>query len=88
MASHEPPQAAGSECCRDHIDLRARGGCRERQLERDITSLEHQRARLTLSSTVGSAQNGGLRSGPGGTQSRSGACRAMGRAERPGGCVR
>lgn len=32
------PQAAGSECCRDHIDLRARGGCFERQLERVITT--------------------------------------------------
>ena len=64
MRGGEPPHAAGSECWRDHTDLRARGGCRERQLERDITSLEHQRARLTLSSTVGSAQNGGLRSGP------------------------
>ena len=76
MASlHKPLEV---KCCRDHIDLRARGGCRDRQLEQEITSLEGQRTHLFLSSTVWSAQNGGLRSGPGGILCRGGARCAMG----------
>ena len=76
MASlHKPLEA---KCCRDHIDMRARGGCRDRQLEQDITSLEESVQSPVPQQHVWSAQNGGLCAGPGGILCRGGARCAMG----------